>query len=136
MNPVRAFRRFRETRPFWAALLVLVAGLEIGALPLGPTDELIHAGEGAFAGLACSALLLIMGLVLLFLPTQRHVAAVIAAVVALASFVLTNLGGFVIGMLLGLLGGSMAFAWVPDKPRRQRTTPLPTPVRPEREGVR
>ena len=126
-GPVRAFRRFRETRPFWGGLLVLAAGLEIGVLPLGPTQELIHAGEGAFAGLACGALLLVTGAVVVLAPSQRLVASLLAAVVSLASFVLTNLGGFVIGMLLGVLGASMAFGWVPDRPRRRY---LPRRLRP------
>ena len=108
------FRRFRRTRPFWAGLLVLIAGVEIGLLPLGPTDELIKAGKSAAAGLACAAALLLMGVLILLLPSQRVLAGLIAVGAALASFVLSNLGGFAVGMLLGVLGGSMAVGWVPD----------------------
>jgi hypothetical protein len=133
---VRKFREFRYTRPFWGALFVLVAGLEIGFLPLGPTDALIRAGKGAFTALACSGLLLVMGLVILFLPTQRMAAGIIAVLVSLASFPLSNLGGFVVGMLLGIVGGSLAFGWVPDKDLYRRNKggdaphrrPLPSPT--------
>jgi Family of unknown function (DUF6114) len=113
-QPVLRFRRFRRSRPFWGGLLVLIAGLEVGALPIGPTDTLIKAGKSAGAGLACAALLLGMGLVILILPSQRIVAGLIAVGASLASFVLSNLGGFAIGMLMGVLGGSLAVGWVPD----------------------
>jgi hypothetical protein len=112
--PVVGFRRFRRSRPFWAGVLVVIAGLELGALPIGPTDALIRAGRSAGAGLACAALLLVMGLVILGLPSQRVVAGLVAVGASLGSFVLSNLGGFVVGMLLGVLGGSMAVGWVPD----------------------
>ncbi|MDT7599789.1 MAG: hypothetical protein QOK26_1866, partial [Pseudonocardiales bacterium] len=32
---------------------------------------------------------------------------------SLVSFVTTNLGGLVVGMLLGIVGGSLGFAWRP-----------------------
>jgi hypothetical protein len=112
--PVLRFRRFRRSRPFWGGLLVVIAGLELGALPIGPTDALIKAGKSAGAGLACAGLLLLMGVVILIVPSQRIVAGLIAVGASLASFVLSNLGGFVIGMLLGVLGGSLAVGWVPD----------------------
>jgi hypothetical protein len=112
-----AFRRFRRTRPFWAGVLILVGGIELAILPLGPTDALIRAGVSAAAGLACALLLVLMGVVVLALPSQRIVAGLVAVAAALASFVLSNLGGFVVGMLLGVLGGSMAVGWVPDLDR-------------------
>jgi len=117
---VAAFRRFRYTRPFWGGLLVLIAGVEIGLLPLGPTDALIRAGVNATAGLACAALLLVVGVVILAMPSQRLVAGLVAVVASLVSYPLSNLGGFVVGMLLGILGGSMAVGWVPDARRRPR----------------
>jgi hypothetical protein len=114
-TPVRRFREFRWTRPFWAAVLVGIAAGEQAILPVGPTDALIKAGSSAFLGLICAAALALMALVILFLPSQRVVAGLVAVVVSLCSFPLSNLGGFVIGMLLGILGGSMAVGWVPDR---------------------
>lgn len=112
--PLTRFRRFRHTRPFWGGVLVLVAGLEIGSLPFGPTDALIRAGASAVAGLACAVLLVALGLLILAVPSQRFVAGFAAVVVSLAAFVFSNLGGFVVGMLLGIVGGSLAFGWIPD----------------------
>jgi hypothetical protein len=113
--PVRRFREFRWTRPFWAAVLVLIAAGEQAVLPVGPTDALVKAGSNAFLGLLCAGVLALMALVLLFLPSQRIAAGLITVAVSLCSFPLSNLGGFVVGMLLGILGGSMAVGWVPDR---------------------
>jgi hypothetical protein len=118
---VLAFRRFRRTRPFWGGLLVIIAGVEIGTLPLGPTDDLIKAGPNPGIGLACATALLLMGALILALPSQRVVAGLVAVGVSLASFVLSNLGGFAVGMLLGVVGGSLAVGWVPDLSVFQRS---------------
>jgi hypothetical protein len=114
---LRRFRQFRRTRPFWGGVLVIAAGVEVGMLPLGPTDALVRAGVNTVAGLACAALLVLMGAVILAAPSQRIVAGVIAVGTSLASFLLSNLGGFVVGMLLGILGGSLAVGWVSDLDR-------------------
>ena len=34
---------------------------------------------------------------------------------AVASFVATNLGGFFVGMLLGVIGASLSFGWTPGR---------------------
>jgi hypothetical protein len=46
-------------------------------------------------------------------PAQRLFSSLVAAVLALASWVTSNLGGFVFGLLLGLVGSALAFAWSP-----------------------
>lgn len=132
--PIRGFRTFRWTRPFWGALFVGAGGLIIGALPLGPTDDLIHVGYGLFAGEVCAVLLLAMAAVLLFFPEQRKIAAVVAVLASLASFPLSNLGGFVIGMMAGIIGGSLAFGWVPDKKTFARVVDSPPDHRPRPFG--
>ena len=114
------FRWFRWTRPFYGGIMVVFAGLVIGWLPLGPVTTIIHAGIGGWAGYACALILIAMGLFILFVPSQRMVASVDAVIVGLASFPLSNLGGFVVGMMSAVLGGSWAFGWVPNKPLSAR----------------
>ncbi len=114
-----AFRRFRWTRPFWGGLLVLFGGFVIGVLPLGPVTDIIRLGVGGVSGFICAGILIAVGLFIWFVPSQRMLAAIVAVVVSLASFPLSNLGGFIVGMLSGILGGCMAFGWVPDKPSRK-----------------
>lgn len=109
------FRHFRWTRPFWGGGFVIAGGVIIGWFPLGPLNSIVHAGIGGLAGFACAAILIVLGLLIWFAPTQRISASIIAVIVALASFPLSNFGGFVAGMMSGIIGGSLAFGWVPDK---------------------
>jgi hypothetical protein len=51
--------------------------------------------------------------VALFAPAQRHFPAIMAAVFSVASLPLANLGGWIIGMVLGIVGSGMVFAWTP-----------------------
>ncbi|WP_185981722.1 DUF6114 domain-containing protein [Skermania sp. ID1734] len=117
-GPLARFRHFRWTRPFWGGLFIIVGGLIMGWLPLGPVTEIIHLGFGGIGGYLCALVLIAMGLIIWFIPGSRVVAAIIAVIVSLISFPVTNIGGLVVGMLLGLFGGAMAFGWSPDKPRR------------------
>ncbi|WP_037672786.1 DUF6114 domain-containing protein [Streptomyces globisporus] len=129
-GPLRArtaFRRWRRTRPFWAALWTGLGGFVIFFLPMAPLGKILQVGVGGIAGMAGGVLLMAMALLILLLPGQRHTAGVIAVIAGVASFPLSNLGGLFAGMVLSVLGGSMAFAWLPEKPaerrRPRRTTP-------------
>ncbi|MEU6625433.1 DUF6114 domain-containing protein [Streptomyces litmocidini] len=122
-----AFRRWRRTRPFWAALWTGLGGFVIFFLPMAPLGKILQVGVGGIAGMAGGVLLMAMALLVLLLPGQRHTAGVIAVIAGVASFPLSNLGGLFVGMFLSVLGGSMAFAWLPEKPagrrRPRRTAP-------------
>lgn len=112
-----AWRRWRRTRPFWGGLLVTLAGGEIlstAILSLGVTLRVGIGGLGSFAGAVIAVVLLISGLLLWFNPAQRVFYSIVAVVLALATFNMINYGGFFIGMLLGIIGGSLAFAWSPE----------------------
>lgn len=67
-----------------------------------------------------------MGPLLWFLPEQRVMLGIAIVLLALASFVYSNLGGFLIGMLLSIIGGSLGFAWTPSATKRP-TPPHPRP---------
>ncbi|MFE0461937.1 DUF6114 domain-containing protein [Kitasatospora sp. NPDC058965] len=115
-----AWRRWRRTRPFWAAIWTALGGLVILFLPLAPLGQLLHVGIGGISGMAGGAILMALALLMLVLPGQRYTAGVIAVIVGVASFPLTNLGGFFVGMFLAILGGSMAVGWMPQKPSGRR----------------
>ncbi|MFJ5832126.1 DUF6114 domain-containing protein [Streptomyces sp. NPDC093089] len=120
----RAFRRWRRTRPFWAALWTGTGGFVIFFLPMAPLGKILQVGVGGIAGMAGGVVIMAMALLVLLLPSQRHTAGVIAVIAGVASFPLSNLGGLFVGMILSVLGGSMAFAWLPEKPTRRRGGPL------------
>ena len=107
----RAGRGWRRSRPFWGAVIILVAGGETAAvrfpLPLRATWTILPAGLLIVGGMiAC-------GLLLLFDPAQRSRYAVGAILLSITALETSHLGGYLIGTLLGLAGGATAFAWVP-----------------------
>ncbi|MDX2560419.1 DUF6114 domain-containing protein [Streptomyces sp. TX20-6-3] len=115
-----AFRRWRRTRPFWATVWTALGGFVIFFLPMAPLGKILQVGVGGIAGMAGGVVLMAMALLMLLLPGQRHTAGVIAVIAGVASFPLSNLGGLFVGMVLSVLGGSMAFAWLPEKPAKRR----------------
>ncbi|MFG2822654.1 DUF6114 domain-containing protein [Kitasatospora sp. NPDC048365] len=114
-----ALRRWRRTRPFWASAWTGLGGFVILYLPLAPVGRILHVGVGGITGMAGGAILMALAALMLLLPSQRHTAGVVAVIVGVASFPLTNLGGFFVGMFLSVLGGSMAVGWLPEKPSRR-----------------
>ncbi|MEU3608438.1 DUF6114 domain-containing protein [Streptomyces sp. NPDC035033] len=116
----RAFRRFRRTRPFWAAVWIALGGFVIFFLPMAPLGRILQVGVGGIAGMAGGVVIMAMALLVLALPGQRHTAGTIAVIAGVASFPLSNLGGLFVGMGLSVLGGAMAFGWLPEKPARRR----------------
>jgi len=108
----RAFRHWRRTRPFWGGLLVVLGGGEELALYHTAMKVSIHMGLYGMAGYAVPVLLVVLGLCLIFDPQHRVFYSVLSLLFALASWMTSNLGGFLIGMLLALTGGSLAFGWV------------------------
>ena len=129
----RAFRIWRRSRPFWGGLLLLLAGLEMLAIPLlselahAPVKVIIYIGIGGVFGVLIGSLLVACGLLSWFHPSQRVFYAIAGVLLAVVSFVATNLGGFFVGMLLGVTGGSLSFAWAPvagrEPPARRHRRP-------------
>jgi Family of unknown function (DUF6114) len=109
-----AFRQWRRTRPFWGGLLIVLGGGEIlstTVVSLGPTFRVGLGGVNGFVGTMIAFVLALCGLLLWFSPAQRVFYSIVAIVLALATFNTINYGGFFIGMLLGIIGGALAFAW-------------------------
>ena len=119
--PVRAWRAFKEwrrRRPFWGGLLILLAGAEMFLTEIAPLHVVVHLGVEGLAGEAVPVLLAVCGLLLIFAPEQRLFYSIVAMLLTVASWITSNLGGFILGLILGLLGCALAFAW----------TPLPDPA--------
>lgn len=115
----RAWRRWRRARPFWGGLLIILAGIEIFLTVLVPLPVVMHIGLQGVAGFFVPIIMVVCGLLLWFNPDQRLFYSVIAVIMALGSWITSNLGGFFIGLLLGLIGGSLAFAWAPVSRHRR-----------------
>ncbi len=108
-----AFRQWRRTRPFWAGVWCLLGGAIIIYGPLTVIKLVLVAGTVVWAGILIGALVCVMGLFMWFSPEFRQVLGVLAILFSMVSLVTSNFGGFVVGMLLGVIGGAMAFGWTP-----------------------
>jgi Family of unknown function (DUF6114) len=112
----RAFRRWRKSRPFWGGLLLILAGVEIfysGNLNLGNIQ--IHLGLNGFKSYIIPLVVVLCGALTWATPAQRMFYGIIGTAAAVYSVVSVNLGGFIVGLLLGIFGGALSVAWVPDK---------------------
>jgi hypothetical protein len=113
----RGFRSWRRSRPFWAGVLLIAAGVELLLIPL-PMHSMgliLHIGTGGVLGILIGAILVACALLLWFNPAQRIFYSIVAVLLAISALVASNLGGFLIGTLLGMVGGSMGFAWTPGR---------------------
>ncbi|NEB74136.1 hypothetical protein G3I40_02610 [Streptomyces sp. SID14478] len=117
----RTLRRWRRTRPFWAGLLLVLGGAELLLVPLSPLTVLVSLGLGGIAAIGIGLALIVAGLFLWFLPHTRHYVSLNALILSVLSFAATNLGGFLLGMVLGIAGSAMGFGWSPVESGRGRT---------------
>lgn len=109
----RRWRDWRRGRPFWGGLFTVIAGVEIGVLPLAPMKVMLHQGTAGIPTVVLAAIMVVLGLTGLFTPQYRGLAGVVTVILAAAALVMSNLGGFLIGTLLGVVGGALMFAWRP-----------------------
>lgn len=112
------WRRWRRGRPFTAGVLVALGGAEMLVTLRAPLGVLLHIGPQGLAAYLVPIILVICGALLIATPQQRVFYALVSLVLGLVSWLTSNLGGFLVGMLLALVGGALAFAWTPDRGRR------------------
>lgn len=116
-----AFRGWRRSRPFWGGLLVLLGGGEILLTYHAAFGMVVHFGLYGLAGYFVPAMLALLGVLIIFDPAHRTFYSVLSVLAALGTWLTSNLGGFIVGMLLGVIGGSLAFGWQPgERPARKR----------------
>jgi hypothetical protein len=119
-RPRRArWRAWRRSRPFWGGLLLVLAGLELFAIPLsgvlihGALKLVIYIGIGGVFGVLIGALLILSGLMTWLNSTHKTFYSIAGIVLGIVSFPASNLGGLFLGMLFAIFGGAIAFAWTP-----------------------
>jgi len=111
------FRAWRRTRPFWGGLLAMIAGVPILYFPyahLSLNGMTIAMSTTAGAGsLVIGLLMIALGLTGWFQPIVRIFCGVATTILALVSIPVANLGGFGMGLILGLIGGGLLCSWAP-----------------------
>ncbi|MDX2592037.1 MULTISPECIES: DUF6114 domain-containing protein [Streptomyces] len=123
------FRTWRRERPFWAGLFTMTAGVPIlywpyAKLDLGGIPLALSTTSGAGA-LIIGVLLVTLGLSLWYQPHLRMFSGIATLVLTLVSFPVANFGGLFLGLISGLIGGSLACSWMPHDAEapEARTTP-------------
>jgi hypothetical protein len=115
-----SFRAWRRQRPFIGGLLTVLAGVEVffsGQLDVGKIH--VQVGIEGLQATIIPLLLVVLGILAMFMPAHRIFYGVISLAIAVYSLIGVNLGGFLIGMLLGSVGGILTVAWMPRHIRLQ-----------------
>lgn len=104
---------WRESRPFWGGLLLIVASLLIAWVPMQFAMELFLIG-GAFTivGLAFAVIVFLIGAFALLKPNLSTMLGVTGIAFSILSLI-GALGGLLFGTILGIVGGSLCVAWQP-----------------------
>ncbi|MFB8101587.1 MULTISPECIES: DUF6114 domain-containing protein [unclassified Streptomyces] len=128
----RGFRTWRGNRPFWAGLFTMLGGAPIAYFPyadlhLGNMTLAMSTTAGA-GSLIIGVLLITLGLTMWFHSIVRVFAGVAAILLALISIPVANIGGFVIGFLLALIGGALSISWAPGEPQAAEEAPQEAPL--------
>ncbi|MFG2886716.1 DUF6114 domain-containing protein [Streptomyces sp. NPDC048297] len=110
-----AFRDWRARRPFWGGLLLALGGGEILLTEKASLKVVMHIGMQGLAGYLLPALMVLLGLLILFSPAQRLFYSLTGILVSLGTWLTSNLGGFFVGLLLGAVGSCLTFGWLPDQ---------------------
>jgi hypothetical protein len=80
-----------------------------------PIQVVTHIGTQGLAGYLIPAFMLLCGALLWFKPIDRSIHSLLAIFLAIGSWITSNLGGYFVGMMVGVVGGALAFAWTPDE---------------------
>jgi hypothetical protein len=121
-----AFVRWERGRPFWGGLFLVLSGLEFyvsAHMDLMPVK--VSFGSQGFLSWVIPLGLLLCGLLVWLTPAQRIFYGILGATVSVAALIGLNLGGFFVGMLLGIVGGALSFSWTPGTPAADETAELP-----------
>lgn len=104
------FVKWRQKRPFWGATMTCLAGLLILYIPLQLYAIAFVPGSLVFVGFIFGGLVLILGAFSYIYPQFSKIFGVITIFISVLS-IMGALGGFVIGTIIGIIGGSLCIAW-------------------------
>ena len=117
-EPAGRFKAWRAERPFIPGLLLILSGIVI-AMPAYFTVQIsdllvMISTVSGVSTLLIGALLVMFGLGAWFRPATATYLGVLGIIVAVIAVPTSNLGGFLIGSLLGIVGGALTLAWEPS----------------------
>ncbi|HSV38951.1 MAG TPA: DUF6114 domain-containing protein [Nocardioidaceae bacterium] len=109
----QGFAYFRKSRPFWGCIILALGGWFVLKPAVGSFAVMSSLGSGGAAVYILGGGMMAAAVVSFVTPAQRHFPALMAAIFSVASLPMANLGGWLIGMTLGIVGSGMVFAWTP-----------------------
>ncbi|WP_206051046.1 DUF6114 domain-containing protein [Nocardioides speluncae] len=115
------FADFRRTRPFWGALWLALGGYAVLHFASTSIGIAIAGGWSGSAGYILGGGMILFAVVAVATPQYSALCGLIGVLLALAAFIAANLGGFLVGSVLGIFGGSMIWGWGEKKPRNEQS---------------
>lgn len=104
------FTTWRKRRPFAGSVLIIVSGLMISWIPLNLFLTAFLPGSLAIIGLLFGGLIVLLGISALLFPNASKVLGIFTIFLSVLS-VIGALGGFLVGTIIGIIGGSLLMAW-------------------------
>ncbi|ANB59452.1 DUF6114 domain-containing protein [Anoxybacteroides amylolyticum] len=108
-----AFKEWKARRPFWGATLTILSGLVILWIPIQLYEVAIVPGSILFSGFFLGGLVFLLGVMSYAMPKLSTVFGIITIFSAVLS-IMGALGGFLVGTILGIIGGALCIAWKPE----------------------
>ncbi|MFB7800700.1 DUF6114 domain-containing protein [Isoptericola sp. NPDC056134] len=108
------FAAWRRGRPFWGGTLAALSGVVLwfsGRLQIDNFE--IQLGIEGMQSTLLPVALVLLGVLVTTQPQFRVFYGVITLAISVYSLLGVNLGGFGIGMVLGVVGGILAVSWMP-----------------------
>lgn len=109
------FRAWRKQRPFLPGLLVILSGVVMLApayFTIRVSDLLVMiATISGVSTLLIGAALIMFGIGMWLQPFAAPYLGVMSILVAIVALPTSNIGGFLVGSLLGIVGGALGLAW-------------------------
>jgi hypothetical protein len=112
----RSFRAWARQRPFVGGLLTILGGIELffsGQLDLGNIH--IQMGIEGLQATIIPIVLVLLGAIAMVMPQHHVFYGVITLALALYAIIGVNLGGFLVGSLLAVIGGILIVAFMGAK---------------------
>ena len=109
------FKAWRKQRPFLPGLLVILSGVVMLApayFTIRVSDLLVMiATISGVSTLLIGAALIMFGIGMWLQPFAAPYLGVMSILVAIVALPTSNIGGFLVGSLLGIVGGALGLAW-------------------------
>lgn len=116
----RRFTTWRRERPFVGGILIAIAGVEMffsGQLDIGHLH--VQMGIEGLQATVIPVMLVLLGVLAIMMPAHHIFYGVIALAIAVYAIIGVNLGGFLIGTILGCIGGVLVVAWMTPAARAE-----------------